>query len=674
LASAVGAGDVAKNDPFTEGLRKGDPYQLYLLLNKKIDAKIETAPFGMPVKTVDFCDEWFTFRRDEYEVAQLIALFRRAHAMCSADRGLLVMPRWLMVDLILMPSAAMLILAGQAHLTQAARKLEHDLKHRDSAYHRSRAASIRDLLRIAADSHYEGPIPVAAYSALPTLAPHRWIGGSIWWSLLPDEHLGYAVRRIALQCFGAQKEVGVAQFSNRRALRVQRRFGQLCVVRTTLDVHPLPHTFVYEVDLTALPPDGSPARPQVDIPAPHRINLDDPEIDRRLTEIQRDIDAGVRYCVVSDWPDEGCQGPVLYQDGRRPPLAPVPSARPARGRKNAAFFTRGIDAGRPYQLYMVSNEHVLKGLDLNPFGIAVKTIDFWADDFAYRGRNYSVAQLLDLFRDANSLSFEEGGLGIPPWAMAELILMPSAVLLVLASQEHLRRVATRLEAEPVTNLRQTRLIPLDESDRDRLHYSNSLGELLRAARERRYSGPLPIAGYAGAPTRRDGYWVGWSMWSLVPGEQLGYTVKRIALQCYGAQMEAAVAQFGMARGLDVNAKFGWLPVIQPYVPAHPAPGAFAYEIDVRRLPGDGSPLREKGKIRWIKEFDPEATEIRARQQHMRHEMKRGARYYVLSRGDETKSPLVPIGRRFGVHKRMLGWALDKMPERAHPVRKRRWPA
>lgn len=660
-------------EPFTPGLGDGDPYQLCLILNKKVDAEIDTAPFGLPVKTVHFCDQWFKFGKDEYEVAHLIALFRRAHAICSADRGLLVIPRWLIVDLILMPSAAMLILAGQAHLIESARELEHNLKYRDSTYHRRRAASIRDLLRIAADSRYEGPLPVAAYSALPTAVPHRWVGGSIWWSLLPDEHLGYAVRRIALQCFGARQEVGVAQFSNRRALRVQRKFGQLFVVNTTLDVHPLPHTFVYEVDLTKLPSDGSPAEPQTNITAEHRLNLEDPGLDEQLAKIQFDINVGVGYCVLPDWPDENSRWPVLYRAGSRPPAAPVPSAQRVRGRKNATFFTRGIERGGPYQLYMVSNYSVLKELNLNPFEIPVKTIDFRAKTFSYRRRNYSVAQLLDLFSDANSLSYEEGGLGIPPWAMAELILMPSAVLLVLASQEHLQRVARRLAGEPVTNLRQTRLIPLDEDDRSRLHNYNSLGELLRAAKERRYNGPLPVAGYAAAPTRRQGYWVGWSLWSLIPGEKLGYTVKRIALKCYDAQMEAAVAQFAMARGLDVNAKFGWLRLIEPYVPVHPAPGAFAYETDVRKLPGDGSPVREKRKTRWIKEFDPDAAELAARQQHMRSEMRWGARYYVLPRDNETKSPLVPVGRRFGVLARTLAWAFDKMPRRRHPVRKRRWP-
>lgn len=661
------------NDPSAAGLQVGDPYQLYLILNKKIQAEIDTVPFGLPVKTVHFCDEWFKFGGDEYEVAQLIALFRRAHAMCSADRGLLVIPRWLIVDLILMPSAAMLILAGQAHLTESARKLEQNLKYRDSAYHRGRAASIRDLLRIAADSQYEGPLPVAAYSALPTPTPHRWVGGSIWWSLLPDEHLGYAVRRIALRCFGARQEVGVAQFSNRRALRVQRKFGQLCVVNTTLDVHPLPHTFVYEVDLTELPSDGSPAEPPTDIIGEHRLNLEDPGLEEQLAKIQLDINAGVRYCVLSGWPDAESQWPVLYRAGPRPPAAPVPSAQRAGGRKNATFFTRGIERGGPYQLYMVSNYSVLKELNLNPFGIPVKTIDCRAKTFAYRARNYSVAQLLDLFSDANSLSNEEGGLGIPQWAMAELILMPSAVLLVLASQQHLQRVVRRLAGEPVANLRQTRLIPLDEDDRDRLHNYISLGELLRAAKERRYNGPLPVAGYAAAPTRRKGYWVSWSLWSLVPGEKLGYTVKRVALECYDAQMEAAVAQFGSARGLDVNAKFGWVRLIEPYVPAHPAPGAFAFETDVRKLAGDGSPLREKGKVRWIKELDPDAAELAFRQQRMRREITRGARYHILPRGQETKSPLVPIGRRFGVYARILWWALDKMPSRKHPVRKRRWP-
>ena len=662
LAQRAGA---ATDRPFTPGLDKGDPYKLYLISNAKVAALYDTSPFGIPVEQVDYCAEWFKFRRDEYEVAKLIALFRRAHAMGFADRGSRVIPRWLLVDLVLMPAGVMLVLAGQDHLVNEARRLER--VHEQRGY----AASIRDLLRTAYDSDYDGPIPVAAYAALPTPIVGRWVGGSIWWSLIPGKALGYAIRRIALKSYGTTQEVGVVQYDNGRALHVQQKFGRLQVINTRLDMHRLPHSFVYQVDLTKLPASGRAVQPVAPDGRTRTFHLTDAGLRDNLDDIQREIDQGARLFILAGSRKEPGKL-TFYSDGPAPQARPA--SRPVGSVGSPAHFTVGLKEADPFALYVLSNSDVIETLNLSPFGIPVTAIDFRDRDFPFRGANYDVMDLLKRFGEANSQSYEEGGLGIPDWALAELMLMPSAVLLVLADQGYLRTVAAKLMDEPVTNLRHTRIIPLAEDDRDRLHTSLALSELLETAGEQNYLGPLPVAGYAAAPTKRPGYWISWSLWSLVPGRGLGYSVKRLALECYGATSESAVAQIGMARGLDVSTYFGRLRVTNAFVRAHPAPGAFAYEIGVRTLPRDGGRVLAVKHPRWIKELDPEDAGLADRLRRMQHDIDHGARYYVLPRqAVGTKSPLVPVGRVYPAYRRLIAAVSDKLPHKTHPARRHTWP-
>jgi hypothetical protein len=657
------SGPGSPNYPFTRGLAEGDPYKLYLVTNPAVRKSLNLKPFGVKVKPIDFCADRFVFRDDEYEIPTLLAFVRLAHSMSSDDRKR-VMPRWMLVDLTLMPSAMLLALSGQDHVTKVARDLErgrYTLSYSDG---RSHAAALRDLLAVAHERGYQGPLPVAGYAAIPTLQPGCWVGGSLWWSLVPGIRLGYSVRRIALVCYRAEREIGVTQFTNTGALLAQKDFGRLRVTHTNLAVHPRPGTFVYEVDLTALPSDGGPA-PVIEAPAkPVSLNPADSGLAQDLLAIQRQLDEGSN-CYVGPAQQAG-PWPVIYTEppARTKAQPPDPlrggdigghAGSHAESDSEQGFLTPSIGKG-PYKPYIICNASMLNRLNRTPLGIELGHIDFCKETF---GEGHQVQALVDLLSRAIALGYAESGLGAPKWAMVELALMPSAVLLIMADQDHLAAVADELAKEPVIEERRTRLIPLTEDDSNRLRNANSLRNLLDAAAQQGYQGPLPIAGYAAAPTPQATRWVGWSLWSLIPGQRLGYTAKRLGLACYGVKRQTAVIQFHMARGIDVVAKFGMLRLTTVDVRPHPAPNAFAYEIDVSKLPSDGSPITpsKRKKAQW--QLDPDSDQLARDLERMRRGVERGTRYFLLARpSGKARSPMIPVHQRTLPHR--WAWARAKL--------------
>ncbi len=636
------------HDPrwFTPGLAKGDPYKLYLITNPAVRKELDLKPFGIKIEALDFCADRFTFRDDRYEIPALLAFVRLAHSL-SSDDGKRVMPRWMIVDLALMPSAILLALAGPEQVTKVAR----DLERTGASAERAKAAILRDLLQAAHERGYDGPLPVAGYAAIPTPDRGCWVGGSLWWSLVPHAKLGYSVRRIALRCYGAQREIGVTQVGNARALQAQKNFGRLRVTHANLAVHPSPDTFIFEVDVAALEDNGKPSE-TVDPPA-ETIPPD---------AVQAAIEAG-SHCYITPGQEAGMP-PLIYTQTpeRRESPRPRRRRRPRWTRRQPShppgraagrdFFAKDIGTG-PYQPYVICNSDMLDRLNLAPCGVPVRPIDFCKETFGEDIPKYKVPDLVELLNRAIALSYAESGLGMPKWAMVELALMPSAVLLIMADQAHLSVVADSLASEPVLDTRRTRLIPLTEDDRNRLRNAHSLRSLLKSAQERGYEGPLPIAGFAAAPTPDQDRWVGWSLWSLVPGERLGYTAKRLGLACYGVKKQSAVMQFGMARGIDVVAKFGRLRLTTVDVRPHPAPHAFAYEIDVSQLPADGSAVTDgrRRKPQW--QLDPDSDQLASDLDRMRRGIERGTRYYLVARSiGNSCSPVIPVWQSRAPHRWM----------------------
>ena len=631
------------SDQFAAGIRQGEPYRLYLLSNDVIIPTLDTSPFNVPLTTVDFRTEHFEFRRRQYQVTDLLALFRSAHSM-SVRYPQLVLPRWMIVDLALMPTGLLLAVAGQEHVASVARSLERDGPNEI-------AARLRDLLQIASRLDDGTPVPVAGFAAAPTTTAGRWVGGSLWWSLIPGEALGYTVRRIALACYRATTEVGVTQYDNAPALAAQSKFGRLRITKTTLSLHPVPHTFVYEVDLTGLPANGDPASEFESCEFMEEIDLGHAGLDDKLREIQQDIDKGACYYLRP--PSKTRSGkPMICRDGMRS-AQKLPADR--------WWFTEGIRGGGQYKLCVISDPAILAGLRLSPFGVKLEQIDFSAEHFSlgHGTVRYEVKKLLDLMRHANNLSYAESGLGMSAWGMVELALMPSAIVLALADQENLKAVAKKLRAAPAADLRRRSLVPLSEDDRDRLHDGNALSDLLDRAARSEYYGPLPIAGYAAIPTPRKGYWIGWSMWSLVPGERLGYTMKRVALACFGVETLAGVTQFHRSRGLDVNSKFGNIEITNALVRAHPAKSTFTYQVNIADMPSDGRPrlaaiIREPKMI-----LDPLDPDLDTRLHDIQRRIEHGARYYILPRSaTKTISPKVPITWTWTPYRRLayLAWS------------------
>ncbi len=294
------------SDPFAAGIRQGEPYRLYLLSNDVVLPNLDARPFGIPLTTTDFRAEHFEFRHRPYQVTDLLALFRSAHSM-SVRHPQLVLPRWMIVDLALMPSGLLLAVAGQEHVASVARALERDGL-------AERAARLRDLLQIASRIDDGAPVPVAGFAAAPTTQAGRWVGGSLWWSLIPGEGLGYTVRRIALACYRATTEVGVTQYDNAPALAAQSKFGRLRITKARLSVHPVPHTFAYEVDLTGLPANGDPAAESDPAEFVEEIDLDDASFGSKLAEIQQEVDKGACYYLRPP-SRTGAGKPAIFRDG-----------------------------------------------------------------------------------------------------------------------------------------------------------------------------------------------------------------------------------------------------------------------------------------------------------------------------------------------------------------------
>jgi len=141
------------------------------------------------------------------------------------------------------------------------------------------------------------------------------------------------------------------------------------------------------------------------------------------------------------------------------------------------------------------------------------------------------------------------------------------------------------------------------------------------------------------------------LWSLVPGEKLGYTVKRLALACYGVTTQTAVIQFDMARGIDVLTKFGMPKLTTVGIPPYPAPNAFIYETDVSKLPGDGSPVLARKKSKAIWQLDPDSDQLARDLERMQYRIERATEYFLLSRSEgKAQSPLIPIYQRTSIRR------------------------
>jgi hypothetical protein len=234
-------------------------------------------------------------------------------------------------------------------------------------------------------------------------------------------------------------------------------------------------------------------------------------------------------------------------------LSPVERRSPHLAPDVHRLVDRGVE------FYLASNESLLPHLNLTPYGHHLSWLDFTRTSAP---GEWDTGQFLNLFNVINGISFGDRGIPMPQWVMVDLILMPAAALVAGVSQ---RAFADLVAAAP---------------DNTRPHLVRVQDEV----RDSGYPGPMPVGGYCAAPSAAGGTWVGWSLWSLMPGVGLGRVVKALALAAYRTRRLNGVTQYDNT-ALRVHTRFGMLRVLVATVPFHTSPGSFVYGADLTE-PGD----------------------------------------------------------------------------------------
>jgi hypothetical protein len=209
--------------------------EFYLASNDTLRPYLNEAPYGHGLTWLDFTE---TTGDKGWDTSVFLNLFNVINGIAFGDRGI-PMPQWVMVDLILMPSAAVIAALPQSLFIET---LE------TSAFDDETKKHMRRVFEQARASDYNGPIPIGGYCAAPSAAPRTWVGWSLW-SVMTNVGLGRALKALALSVYQAEKLDGVTQYDN-TALRVHTRFGRLRIMVATVPFHTSPGSFVYENDFT----------------------------------------------------------------------------------------------------------------------------------------------------------------------------------------------------------------------------------------------------------------------------------------------------------------------------------------------------------------------------------------------------------------------------------------
>jgi hypothetical protein len=246
----------------------GHQVEFFLASNDTLREHLNETPYGHKLTWLDFTDT----ADKGWSTREFLNLFNVINGIAFGDRGI-PMPQWVMVDLILMPSAALIASLPQDAFAEMVERSTFRFD-TDVKFH------LRAVQRDMAASGYTGPVPVGGYCAAPSAAPGTWVGWSLW-SLMPAVGLGHAAKALALSAYGAHKLDGVTQYDN-GALKVHTRFGPLKILVATVPFHTSPGSFVYESDFTGA----------VDVPADGYTFLLDPFDYERQSQMQKAIETG----------------------------------------------------------------------------------------------------------------------------------------------------------------------------------------------------------------------------------------------------------------------------------------------------------------------------------------------------------------------------------------------
>ena len=204
-----------------------------------------------------------------------------------------------------------------------------------------------------------------------------------------------------------------------------------------------------------------------------------------------------------------------------------------------------------YEFLLVSNRLVIDVLDPSPWGVQMTVLDVLAPP-----SHVDIAALMRVYLRLNELSFER--IGMPPWVMVDLGVMPSAFILIVLAKQRVRQIAASHPSAAV---------------------AEQLDKLLATADDLRYDGPLPVVGYCAAATPVVAHWSGFSLCSLLPGLGLGTVAKGVAIGAYRARSMQGVTQYSNP-ALRIHRKWGRMRLLAATVPMHDVPNSLVYGTDL----------------------------------------------------------------------------------------------
>lgn len=141
----------------------------------------------------------------------------------GTQAGALGMPRWVLLDFCLLPTA---VVGFEAHRERI-------------------PADIAALLDPSGQLEW---LAVSEYVAVPSVEPGRHVGVSLF-SLIEGGSLGVRSKALGLRALGGTELIGVTQYTN-AGVAVHLRFGPLAIVTEEVAVHSRPReSFVYRLDV-----------------------------------------------------------------------------------------------------------------------------------------------------------------------------------------------------------------------------------------------------------------------------------------------------------------------------------------------------------------------------------------------------------------------------------------
>jgi hypothetical protein len=151
-----------------------------------------------------------------------------------------------------------------------------------------------------------------------------------------------------------------------------------------------------------------------------------------------------------------------------------------------------------------------------------------------------------------------GGMGMPAWVQLDCCTLPTAMVGFSLARS---RVDPRLYEALVQ------------------HVGRVFGT--HAEREAQaYQGEVPLSEYCALATPTAGTVVGFSLFSLLHGVDLGIRTKALALLCYGAQRQVGLTQYNNS-AVKTHVLLGPLTLTHATAPPHSRPReTFVYEVDV----------------------------------------------------------------------------------------------